>query len=453
MKDRIFLNDYLENYFDEVSPREFYRDIFPAGELEEQGVQIPGKYNGVAVELLPKEQYDLGDKLKHNAKRYLLTDGLEILDQLLESDNFIIISPISYAGKSRQSNNARFIYAIAIDLDGITEEHYLTDLFHQIEIEYLPKPTYIVWSGSGLHLYYQLEKPIPCFKNIVKQLAEFKTELTKKIWNVYVSELYQKPQIESLFQGFRLVGGITKGGNRTRAYSTGSKVTMEYLNTFVPEEAAVKQFTYKSDLSLQEAEKKYPEWFKRRIIEKKPRGTWTANKAVYDWWLGKLNSQIATGHRYYGIMVLAIYAKKCGVSRDILEHDAYGLIEKMEELTVSEDNHFTREDVLAALEMFNDNYITFPIDSISTLTAIAIEKNKRNGRKQADHIKLMNFIRDEINHNTDWRNKDGRPNKKAIIEEWQRNHKYGTVKECIADTGASRNTVYKYWTKWGDQHE
>jgi hypothetical protein len=413
MKDRIFLNDYLENYFDEVSPREFYRDIFPAGELEEQGVQIPGKYNGVAVELLPKEQYDLGDKLKHNAKRYLLTDGLEILDQLLESDNFIIISPISYAGKSRQSNNARFIYAIAIDLDGITEEHYLTDLFHQIEIEYLPKPTYTVWSGSGLHLYYQLEKPIPCFKNIVKQLAEFKTELTKKIWNVYVSELYQKPQIESLFQGFRLVGGITKGGNRTRAYSTGSKVTMEYLNTFVPEEAAVKQFTYKSDLSLQEAEKKYPEWFKRRIIEKKPRGTWTANKAVYDWWLGKLNSQIATGHRYYGIMVLAIYAKKCGVSRDILEHDAYGLIEKMEELTISEDNHFTREDVLAALEMFNDNYITFPIDSISTLTAIAIEKNKRNGRKQADHIKLMNFIRDEINHNTDWRNKDGRPNKKS----------------------------------------
>jgi hypothetical protein len=394
MKDRIFLHDYLENYFDEVSPREFYRDIFPAGELEEQGVQIPGKYNGVAVELLPKEQYDLGDKLKHNAKRYLLTDGLEILDQLLESDNFIIISPISYAGKSRQSNNARFIYAIAIDLDGITEEHYLTDLFHQIEIEYLPKPTYTVWSGSGLHLYYQLEKPIPCFKNIVKQLAEFKTELTKKIWNVYVSELYQKPQIESLFQGFRLVGGITKGGNRTRAYSTGSKVTMEYLNTFVPEEAAVKQFTYKSDLSLQEAEKKYPEWFKRRIIEKKPRGTWTANKAVYDWWLGKLNSQIATGHRYYGIMVLAIYAKKCGVSRDILEHDAYGLIEKMEELTISEDNHFTREDVLAALEMFNDNYITFPIDSISTLTAIAIEKNKRNGRKQADHIKLMNFMVD-----------------------------------------------------------
>jgi hypothetical protein len=38
-----------------------------------------------------------------------------------------------------------------------------------------------------------------------------------------------------------------------------------------------------------------------------------------------------------------------------------------------EDNHFTREDVFSALEMYNNNnYITFPIDSITLLTAVPI---------------------------------------------------------------------------------
>jgi hypothetical protein len=37
-----------------------------------------------------------------------------------------------------------------------------------------------------------------------------------------------------------------------------------------------------------------------------------------------------------------------------------------------EDNHFTREDVFSALEMYNNNYITFPIDSITLLRAIPI---------------------------------------------------------------------------------
>ena len=34
---------------------------------------------------------------------------------LTKSENFIIVSPISYAGKSRKSENARYIYAMAED--------------------------------------------------------------------------------------------------------------------------------------------------------------------------------------------------------------------------------------------------------------------------------------------------------------------------------------------------
>ena len=445
MSDRIFINDYLQRYFDEIEPYDFYRAIFPEGELESHDERELGKYNAIAVELLPKQED------RSNCRRFIMTDELDILDRLLKSNNFIIVSPISYIGKSRQSKNARTLYAIAIDLDGITEEHYLVDLFHQIEIGYLPKPTYIVWSGTGIHLYYQLEQPLPCFTNITKQLTELKNALTLRIWNGYVSSLSEKPQIESLFQGFRLVGGITKGGSRTHAYITGEPVSVDYLNEFVPKESRVVEYTYKSNLTLKKAAAKYPDWYEKRIVNKQPRGTWQAKKAVYDWWLDKLHGNIKVGHRYYGIMVLAIYAKKCGVDRETLEEDAFGLIAEMDELTIEEDNHFTREDVFSALEMYNDNYITFPIDSITALTAIPIEKNKRNGRKQELHLKLARSNKAILKEAGELA-AEGRPSKKDTVIMWRRMNENGTIAECIKETGVSRSTAYKYWNG-AEEHE
>ena len=257
-----FIEKYLKSYYKEITPIEFYREMFPIGELEAEGERITGKYNAIAVELLPKEEN------KPSIKRYIINDDLKRINELLTSENFIIISPISYCGKSRESKNARFIYAIAFDLDGITEEQHIVDLFYQMENKILPIPTYTVFSGSGLHLYYQLEQPIPCFKNIVIQLADLKKDITKSIWNRYTTELYKSPQIESLFQGFRLVGGITKDGkNRTKAFKTGNKVSIEYLNEFVSDNKnKVEQFHYKSDLTLSQAAKLYPEWYEKRII-------------------------------------------------------------------------------------------------------------------------------------------------------------------------------------------
>ena len=462
MEDRVFIRDYLDRYFDEIKPKDFYRSIFPLGELEEKGIQTAGKYNAIAVELLPSHP-----DLQHRsaAQRIFLHNGLESLEDLLASENFIIISPISYAGKNRSSQNARYIYALAIDLDGITELGKLQNLFHQIsdDISYLPKPTYIVWSGTGLHLYYKFTKPLPCYKNIIMQLADLKTELTKKIWNGLISDLADKPQIESLFQGFRLVGGITKGGNRTKAYKIGEGIDIEYLNSFVPEKHQVKDYSYKSSLSLKEAAEKYPEWYDKRIINKQPKGTWQANRAVYDWWLNELKAKIVVGHRYYGVMVLAIYAKKCGIDYDELSEDAFALIDMLDALTIEDQNRFTREDVLAALEMFNDNYITFPIDSISALTAIYIEKNKRNHRKQTLHLKIARNTKDILKEAGELK-ADGRPkgskNKEQkrlqLITQWRKDNPYKSVKESLDELNKlaaaidpnlkiSRATAYRYW--------
>lgn len=430
-----FKEQYLSKHFEEIAPKEFYRNIFPTGELQEQGVYGDKKYNGIAVELANK------------IRRYTITDDLEVLDQLLQSENFIIISPISYVGKSRTSDNARMMYALAIDLDGVNKEINMIDLFHQInKIEHLPKPTYTVISGSGLHLYYVFEKPIPLFRNVVEQMTRLKNDLTRKIWNGYVTDLEDKVQYQSVFQGFRLVGGVTKRGSRTKAFVTGDRVTIAYLNEFVFDaKNQVKELAYKSNLTLEQAKKKYPEWYEKRIVQHKPKGIWTCKRDLYDWWLKRLY-EITEGHRYYGIMCLCIYAKKCGISREELEHDAFGLVDRLDILTTDEENHFTREDVLCALELYNDNYITFPIDTISQLTDIKIEKNKRNYRKQSLHLRMARSNLEILNEDNG-KPLQGRKSKKDMVEEWQHNNPNGRKADCVRDTGLAKSTVYKWWNQ------
>lgn len=105
-----------------------------------------------------------------------------------------------------------------------------------------------------------------------------------------------------------------------------------------------------STKQLTQAKKKYPEWYERRIVQGLPKGSWTASPAVYEWWIRTLSTGAEQGHRYWCIMALAAYAKKCGISRDNLEADAYGLIP----LLNSKGDAFTEDDVLAALEAYND---------------------------------------------------------------------------------------------------
>lgn len=426
-------------YTDEIYYMDFYRDIFPVGSFEEKGEYEEGKYNGIAVSIAQGT---------NKTKRYTITDELDAIVEMAQTDDFCLMSPISYAGKSRKSINARFMYALTIDLDGVESLKQWQFFLHQIEdgdkmlsfVWGLPKPTYLVSSGTGIHIYYVFEKPIPLFKNIVEQLEILKKRLTWQAWTQGASSFHDKVQYESLFQGFRVVGTITKTGSRCRAFKTGNKVTIEYLNNFVPEGYRVKDFCYKSNLRLDEAKEKYPEWFQRRVVEGRPKKTWTCKKDLYDWWIKKLSEGAEQGHRYWCIMTLATYAKKCGVPWDELERDAYGLIPLMN----TKGDEFTEDDVLHALEAYADSYITYPIDTIVNRTAIPIQKNKRNGRKQAAHVKYMNNQRAfkvEIGECTN----GGRPDKEKIVEEWQKSHPNGKKADCIRDTGLSKPTVYRWW--------
>lgn len=449
------LTKYLETYFDEVDYKEFYRHIFPSGELEKKGEYLKGKYNGIIVEVT-KEKKKNG---KPRVLRHTLTDDLDKLDEVCGRDNFCLMSPISYAGKTRDSSMARELYALAFDLDGIQtrikdgEEwpYGLANFFHQVDkMEIIPKPTYVVSSGTGVHLYYVFERPVPMFENIVEQIEILKKELTRIMWHDSISKLVDEIQYEPVCQGFRMVGTITKKGERVRAFETGNKVTIEYLNEFVREEYKAKEFTYKSDLTLDQAKNKYPEWYQKRIIEKKGRGTWTFNRAVYDKWLERVPVEANLGHRYWSIWVLAVTAMKCGISQEELEKDAFGLIEVMNEKDTNKENPFTEDDVLAALEGYDSAWYTYPIEKMSYRSNIPLVSTKRNYRKQEQHLKIARFTRD-LNYDdpNGWINKEGRPKGSGTAEEkvkeWRVNNPNGKKADCHKDTGLDPKTIRKWW--------
>ena len=61
----------------------------------------------------------------------------------------------------------------------------------------------------------------------------------------------------------------------------------------------------------------------------------------------------------------------------------------------------------------------------------------------------MNLIRDEINGNRDWRNKNGRPvgsgTAQERVSEWRQQHPEGRKADCHRDTGLDPKTIRKWW--------
>ena len=454
------LSAWLETYFDEVTPKEFYRTVFPEGALDVKGAFTKGRYAGIIVMVMPQEDA----QKKPRIRRISLTDDLDAVDEVVASESFCLCSPMSYAGKRRLAENARYLYAVAIDVDKLRIRGDvpvgLRDLWegHIERAQRVPKPTFIVSSGTGVHLYYVLETPIPMYQDVAMQLQRLKRRLTQLVWNEGVVDIKDDREIqqEGIYQGFRMPGTITKRGDRVRVFETGDRVTLEYLGSFVPEafRAKLRPERERQGLRLAEAAQQYPEWYERRVVRKEPKGVWHVSRNVYDWWKREILSGARVGHRYYCLMTLAMYAQKCSlydaeknpnpVTREELERDSFEIMEYFESLTVDEDNHFGADDVLDALEAFDEKWTRYPRQSIEFRSGIAIPANKRNGRKQADHLVLMRAmkqVRKQLGEDV----AGGRRSKETDVLEWQAAHPSGKKSECAKETGLSRTTINKYW--------
>ena len=474
-----------------VSALDFYGDVFK-DELEvhrERDDYRTGEYGGILLEIaetiLTKEaatqlkarieegktsarltrkkvpssrkgRYKWVD-VKYKTKRYTVTRDQEILYKRINAtDNFLFMAPISYNGKTRENKNARFLFALCIEIDHIKEGSGLKELEHswKRKVSPVPVPTYIVCSGNGLHLYWVFNKPIPLFANIFKQMFEAKTYLTKLLWSKYITTAYNQVQFESLGQGFRCVGAACKNkAARTMAFKVGDNIDLDYFNSFLPEDKKVNVIykTYKeSKHSLEEAKELYPDWYQRRVMEKQPSGVFYRHRGIYDNWIQKImdpEQGASVGHRYNCLENLCSLAVQCQIPPEEVEADCRKVAKYLERLTVSEDNHFGEYDIACALRTYHfasEAAFQRNIDIISKKTNIPLIRAKRNGRTQSEHLKVARAVRDAVHPNGEWQ---ANPSKKDLVEEYVKEHPDENPTQIAKALGISRTTVYRYIKK------
>lgn len=454
-------NIFLPNHADDLASRgfesvcacDFYEDIFCNTNIQLESKRnkkdyVTGEYGAIALEI--SEKYK---------KRTTITrDITELLDLINTSENFCLMSPISYAGKNRNNENMRYMYALVVEIDHLRPNgDGMENLFYSFEREVRTnlKPTYIVCSGNGLHLYYKFKEPYPMyFKNRTK-LMRIKNRMTFLLWNG-IAKIGEKVQYESINQAFRIVGTKTKKDSLAIAFKIGDCITIDDLiKCYEYDETEYRQ---PKKYTLDEAKVKFPEWYQKRIIEKIPRKSpqFNKNRAVYDSWKKRILKGAEAGARYFCMEQLCALAVVCKIERAELVKDCYELMPIFDERTKHADNPFTEVDVKAALATYdnpNDDTYCRKLFTISKKTNINLEqlRVRRNGRKQAEHLErarlIANYTLKKRYPNGEWRKGNGRKPKDNLVKEWREKNPNGTKAQCHKDTKISRMTINKYWSE------
>ena len=169
--------------------------------------------------------------------------------------------------------------------------------------------------------------------------------------------------------------------------------------------------------------------------------------AFYEWYKRQIDTYTVEGKRYFGLMVLAIIGRKCGIPREQVEQDALGFVSQLDELTTKEDNHFREDDALKAVTAYDVAHFAFMRrETLVRLSGVPITENKRNHRTQAQHMKIMSAVRDIDYPNGEWRNVFGRPNKMNLVINYKLDNPKASIRDIAKALSISPTTVNK-WLK------
>lgn len=320
--------------YETIEPMEFYRFMFPEGELVERSSNPKSeeanqewRYNGILLENTHKtKNVRKKDRLtgrdvytqKEVWKNYMILNDLQCVQKAVSqygnTDSEFFIAPMSYLGRRRNKQNERWMYACIIEVDhpiikgedGSYTYDGLKQLIHDWTASSMPylMPSAIVSSGSGLHLIYFLDRPYQISDEHQKwQWDNFRKRFTTRIWNKYVTK--SAIQQENHCQSFRVVGTRTKTGALVEAFWLSKKRysidelfgqfwfddlpkwnTLDEFNqkfssmrdpVFEPDEIMKVQKTVMPKMPkgytprMLEAQEQWPDWFERRVVNKMPR--------------------------------------------------------------------------------------------------------------------------------------------------------------------------------------
>ena len=474
MRNEYLLKEqFLQEHFHQVDAKTFYSELF-CHDFEPAGIDC-SKSTGVGNPIVIYAENDT----KHVSNKIITQDRKEDFFQDYLHCKFAFVAPCVFYGRRATAKNCRYIYALVVDLDYVYRRHLealvcqlttMKDVIRGHE-DFVssrpPMPTFIVNSGTGLHLYYIANEPYPAYPPNRVALKNCKDALIRCCWNNWTSKRIPTQELtrtgrdprqySGVTHAYRMIGSLTKLGEGypVTCYRAGGTWDFEALTECFSDEDLALGITaencrYKSEMSLDEAQEKYPEWFQRRVVEKQPRNTYTLRPWIYESFKRRVIKEYSIGHRYFCVGMLAVYAMKCGIPKEDVLDELDVIVDIFNAYEGSKENPFLYEEAEKAVENFyQPSYKTFTIKAISRLVGFEIKKNKRNGRSQEKHLALQRLVQDFNDPNGNWRNKEGSfkqaRTKSLLIQEWRQAHPNGTKSDCVNDTGFSYHTISKYW--------
>lgn len=406
-------NESLEEAGREVNSWGFYSDIF--GSLDVVSPAINKSQNKVIQ--MPLEQ---------------------LIDVSVGQDG-IFLSACTFFKNYYNSKGLMDVYAFVVDLDSVWSGGLDAVLKNNWQNTskgnfYLP-PTYIVNSGTGLHLYYVLNRPVPLFS---KQ-SQIVRDLYRKL-AIHQSRrpfVGAKPEVHWVGQSFRMPGTLSKNGLLVRAFKLdcGRKYSIEEL-------AAA--YGVKYDFKYRGEHEDYPDFERPRSAPKgkKAKG-WYTNRAFYDYCVRMIPEKTQQGHRYMTMCALSAIAYKCQVSKEELEITLRSFLPDWNKGKVGEDK-VQRWEVRSAMKMYGKEAFKMRRSVIEDYFGWEFKPIKRNGRKRPQHIQIMNTMKTLKKQLGEVVN-EGRPTAEQKVIAYRREHPEANKSEVARVLGLSRTTVHKWW--------
>ena len=417
---KVFLAENLP--YSEVSPESFYRTLFPHGTLG----AIPGEGESLHAKLVLKNSAGCSAVHVYDDLTPLLANRASVPIECY-------LSPIAYNSNER----AWRCHAIVLDLCCFKKKMQVEDAFDPIIVQKMlsaidrgtfPRPTYIVNTGHGYQFYFVFESPLPLYRKVKKELQAAKNELFYKAHRAVgrdSEKCRKKP--DTIYQQYSVVGTQCKYGGTFDAFKTGGLWTVASLNEFLPHKARIKSLFPEATHSREEARDLYPGWYHRRIEQgrknKTGRSYFIVRTSLFRWWCRRVSED---GNPEFGpdtLFCTAVMAAKSGVNWDVAKPE----IEKQMALLQVDAGAISLKGLQKIVD--NGSYRQMSIDKLEELTGIHIDRNKRNGRTQKEHLTLLAAT----------------SAKNVQIFAWRQERPDGTRKDCAKETCISYKTVCRWW--------
>ena len=372
--------------------------------------------------------------LDEDMEKHIVPMFLSDAIQLAEDRSDMLLGGTDYFNNWISKRSARNVNALIIDLDNVysgTLQQALIRDWADANGKPMAKPSFVVNSGTGLHLYYVFNRPVPAYHRCLADIdAVYRALAVQQSHRNFI-----RRQVQWFGQDFRIAGGLNKYGWTNAVYRIG--------DLWDPDELAkavglpnIRLPKYGVDARRKKTGRQASKHGARSKT-----GGWKTNAAFYRYALEGCRAKTKEGHRYTSMCALTTIGWKCGIPKGQIEADLHGLLA---DYNADCKNKVMEKEIYSAMKMYNDKAMLTTRNSLEEWQGWVYTPIKRNHRKRAVHLKIARNTLAILNEDNG-KALQGRPNKQAVVEDWQRSHPEGRKADCIRDTGLSKPTVFKYW--------